>query len=160
GGPKSWFNFWRGFGVQPRPGDPWKACRSFLDHLMTNVANGRQEHFDWVFGWFAHMFQRPAERVGTALVIRGREGTGNTKVGEVFGSLVPRHYLLVDSPRYIVGQFNAHFETCLLLQADEGFWAGDRQAEGVLKSLITSSRQMIERKGVDPVSLRNLVHLL
>jgi hypothetical protein len=155
-----WFNLWRGFDVEPRKGDPQKAFPTFLDHLRCNIAGCREDHFQWIVGWFAHMMQRPGERLGTALVLRGREGTGKTKVGEVFGSLISRHYLQVDSPRYIVGQFNSHLSNCLLLQADEGFWAGDRQAEGVLKSLITSSRQMIERKGIDPVSLRNLVRLL
>ena len=108
----------------------------------------------------AHLFQRPAERIGTSLVLRGKQGTGKTKVGEVFGSLIDRHYLLVDSPRYITGQFNAHLAGCILLQADEGFFAGDRASAGVLKSLVTSSWHMIERKGVDPVQVRNLVRLL
>mgnify|MGYP000856866344 CR=1 FL=1 len=54
--------------------------------------------------------------------------------------------------RYLVGQFNAHLASCLFLQADEGFWAGDKQAEGRLKGLITSEYQMIELKGVDHFS--------
>ncbi len=160
GAPEGWYNLWKGFEVEPKEADPLKAFPTFRDHLLTNIAGGSVAHFDWIMGWFAHMMQRPAERLGTALVLRGKEGTGKTKVGEVFGSLIARHYLLVDSPRYITGQFNAHLANCLLLQADEGFWAGDRQAEGVLKSLITSSRQMIERKGVDPVAIRNLVRLM
>jgi hypothetical protein len=48
----------------------------------------------------------------------------------------------------------------LLLQADEGFWAGDKQAEGRLKGLATSDRQMIEFKGKDAIQVRNYVHLL
>ena len=160
GAPESWYNLWRGFSIQPREGTLEEACPTFRDHLLTNIAGGKEADFEWIFGWFAHMVQKPAERIGTSLVLRGLEGTGKTKVGEIMGSLIDRHYLLVDSPRYITGQFNAHLANCLLLQADEGFWAGDRQAEGVLKSLITSSRQMIERKGVDPVAIRNLVRLM
>jgi hypothetical protein len=49
--------------------------------------------------------------------------------------------------------------SCLLLQADEGFWAGDKAAEGRLKGLVTGEFQMIEAKGVDPVRLRNYVRL-
>jgi len=156
GAPEGWYNLWRGFEVEPRPG----SWGTFRDHLLTNVCSGSDELFRFVFGWFAHLVQRPAERLGVALVLRGLQGTGKTKVGEVFGAMLRRHYLLVDDPRYIVGQFNAHLVSCLLLQADEGFWAGDKQAEGRLKSLITSERHMIERKGVDPVPVRNLVRLL
>ncbi len=160
GAPAEWYNTWRGFSVEPVAGEVAVACRTFLDHLRVNICGGSEAHFRWVLAWFAHMMQHPAERIGTSLVLRGGEGVGKTKIGEVFGSLIRRHYLLVDNPRYITGQFNAHLESCMLLQADEGFWAGDRQAEGVLKSLITSSRQMIERKGVDPVPMQNLVRLL
>ncbi|MBU6528297.1 DUF5906 domain-containing protein [Methylocystis sp. MJC1] len=87
-------------------------------------------------------------------------GCGKTKVGEVFGSLFPRHYFLVDDPRYVTGQFNAHMASCLLLQADEAVWAGDKAAEGRLKGLITSPFQQIEAKGVDPIRLNNYVRLI
>ena len=54
----------------------------------------------------------------------------------------------------MTGQFNAHMASCLLLQADEAVWAGDKAAEGRLKGLITSPIQQIEAKGVDPIRLR------
>src|SRR5262249_54036900 len=107
-----------------------------------------------------HMVQRPRERVGTALVMRGRMGTGKTKVGEVIGRLFPRHYFLVDDPRYVTGHFNAHMASCLLLQADEACWAGDRAAERRLKGLITSPIQQIEHKNIDPIRLKNYVRLI
>ncbi|CAN0591265.1 unnamed protein product, partial [Laminaria digitata] len=48
----------------------------------------------------------------------------------------------------------------LLLQVDEGFWAGDKQAEGRLKGLITSDRQMIEHKGKDAIQVRNFLRMI
>jgi hypothetical protein len=50
--------------------------------------------------------------------------------------------------------------SCLLLQADEAVWAGDKAAEGRLKGLITSEMQMIESKGVDPIRLRNFLRVI
>jgi hypothetical protein len=126
---------------------------------LTNVCNGNVECFKWVFGFFAHIVQRPRERIGVALVLRGKMGSGKTKVGEVFGSLFPRHYFLVDDPHYVTGNFNAHMASCLLLQADEAVWAGDKSAEGRIKGLITSPRQ-IEAKGVDPITLPNYLRLV
>lgn len=160
GAPDTIYNLWRGCDVERKAGDAGKAYPTFRDHLLTNIAGGDAEIARWIFAWFAHMLQRPTERLGVSLVLRGKEGTGKTKIGEVFGALISRHYLLVDDPRYILGQFNAHMANCLLLQADEGFWAGDKQSEGRLKSLVTSRQHMIERKGVDPVPVRNLVRLL
>ena len=158
-GTDGYLNLWQGFSVEPerREGATYAV---FKDHLLTNVANGDPALFNWIWGWCAHIVQRPRERIGTALVLRGKMGSGKTKVGEVIGSVIQAHYFLVDDPRYLVGQFNAHLASCLLLQADEGFWAGDKAAEGRLKGLVTAEYQMIEAKGVDPIRLRNFVRLM
>jgi len=161
---KGYFNLWRGFDVDPAfhltAHERRCACATFYDHLLTNICRGDETLATWIFAWFAHMVQKPRERIGTAIVLRGREGTGKTVLGQIVGSLFPSHYFLVDDPRYLVGQFNAHMASCLLLQVDEGFWAGDKAAEGRLKGLITADRQMIEAKGIDPIRLDNYVRLM
>lgn len=157
-GTEGYFNLWRGFAVRPAPKRNGYAV--FRDHLFTNICNGDPKLYAWVFGFFAHMVQRPRERTGTALVFRGKMGTGKTVVGEAIGSLFPSHFFLVDNARYLTGQFNAHMAQCLLLQADEAVWAGDKEAEGRLRGLITSREQMIEPKGVDPIRLLNFVRIV
>lgn len=152
-----YLNLWRGFSVAPSPKGTYKI---FRDHLLTNVCNGDQSLFDWLFAWFAHIVQRPRERVGTAVVLRGAMGSGKTKVGEVIGSLFSAHYYQVDDPRYITGNFNSHMAACLLLQAEEAIWAGDKTAEGRLKGLITSESQMIEAKGIDAIRIQNFIRVL
>lgn len=158
-GTDGYLNLWSGFSVVPGRGGP-QSYKIFRDHLFNNVCGGDEALFNWVFGFFAHMVQRPRERVGVALVLRGAMGTGKTKVGEVIGSLFSSHYYLIDDARYITGNFNAHMATCLLLQADEAVWAGDKAAEGRLKGLVTSPFQEIEPKGIDPIRLRNYVRLI
>ncbi|WP_346221058.1 primase-helicase family protein [Fulvimarina sp. MAC3] len=108
----------------------------------------------------AQIMQEPRNKPGTAVVLRGGMGVGKTIVGQVVGSLLGRHYVYADDPRYLVGNFNIHMATCLFLQADEAVWAGDKHAEGRLKGLVTSTSQMIEAKGVDPVKLDNHLRLL
>lgn len=155
---KDYLNLWRGFGVRPEAKSNGYAV--FRDHILNNACGGDQALFRWVFAWFAHIVQCPQERVGTSLILRGKMGTGKTKIGEVMGSLYPSHYFLVDDGRYVTGQFNAHMASCLLLQAEEAVWAGDKNAEGRLKSLVTAKTQMIESKGVDPIRLENFVRLM
>lgn len=164
---KDYLNLWTGFTVEPKPWagtaeyGPGKCPYAiFRDHLFSNVCGGKKDLFRWVFGFFAHMMQRPRERIGVALVMRGIMGSGKSKVGEAMGKLIAGHYFMVDDPRYVTGQFNAHMATCLLLQADEAVWAGDKAAEGRLKGLITSPIQQIEAKGVDPIRLKNYVRLI
>lgn len=157
-GTKGYLNMWSGFAVEPKQGAG--KYDVFRDHLMNNVCMGDASMYAWVFGFFAHMMQKPRDRLGVGIVLRGAMGSGKTKIGETFGSLIPRHYFLVDDPRYVTGQFNAHMATCLLLQADEAVWAGDKAAEGRLKGLVTSPIQQIESKGIDPIRLKNYVRLI
>jgi Family of unknown function (DUF5906) len=153
----NYLNLWRGFSVTPSPAG---SCARFKDHLRVNVCRENEEYYRYLFGWMAHLVQRPRERPGIALVMRGRKGTGKTIVGEVLGSLFAPHYFPVDDSRYLTGQFNAHMATCLLLQADEAMWTGDKAAEGRLKGLLTSRIQMIESKGVDPIRMENRVRVI
>lgn len=152
------FNLWRGFDVEPKKNTDLAA--PWLNHVFENVASSDSATYDWVVSWFAWMVQFPRKRIGTSLALRGGMGTGKTITGKIVGSLFPAHYFLIDEPRYLTGQFNSHLATTLLLQVDEGFWAGDKLAEGRLKGLITSEFQMIEYKGVDPVRMPNYVSLL
>ena len=149
-GTPGYLNLWSGFAFKPAANPDPQHYKTFRDHLLNNVCGGDQALYDWVFGFFANMVQRPRERTGVALVLRGKRGTGKTKIGEVIGALFPNHWFLVDDPRYVTGQFNAHMASCLMLQADEALWAGDRAAEGRLKGLITSPIQQIEVQGGRP----------
>jgi hypothetical protein len=88
-------------------------------------------------------------------VLRGPMGTGKTKIGQYMRSILGRHYVLVSDPRYVTGQFNSHVVGCLLLHADEAFWAGDRKVEGRLKDLVTGDSHFVEFKGREPYPVPN-----
>lgn len=151
-----YYNLWQGFAVEPQPGD----CSKFLDHIERNVCRGNPEYFDWLMGWIADIVQNPGRKPGTAVVLRGKQGTGKTIVGEIVGSLLGAHYVRIAESRYITGRFNAHLMACLLLHSDEGIWAGDKQGEGKLKDLITSDRQLIEFKGKESFNTPNYIRVL
>lgn len=153
--PKGYYNLWRGFAIEPRQGD----CSKFLAHLHDNIGQGDDELYGWVIAWFADIFQHPGSKCGTALAVRGKQGTGKTKVGEVFASLLGVHFKQVSDPRYVVGRFNSHMISLLLLHADEGFWAGDKKAEGRLKDLVTGKTHPIEFKGKEAFWINNYVRL-
>ncbi len=60
----------------------------------------------------------------------------------------------------MTGRFNAHMRDCIFFFADEAFWAGDKQGEGQLKRIITEDTLVVEAKGRDPVTVRNMLHIL
>ncbi len=47
-----------------------------------------------------------------------------------------------------------------MLQVEEGFWAGDKKAEGALKHMITSDKVLVEPKYVDAFEVANYARLL
>jgi hypothetical protein len=74
--------------------------------------------------------------------------------------LLGQHAARVDKKDQLVGRFNGHLESKLLLGVEEAFWAGDHAAEGTLKSLITEDRLTFERKGLDAYTGPNYTRLI
>jgi hypothetical protein len=156
GGPAGAYNHWKGFAVEP---DAASNCPLFLAHLRDVICSGDDTAAAWVLRWFAHMIQRPGEKPGTALVLRGRKGAGKDTIGEYVGSLFPRHHTKIVNAEHLHGRFNAHQERTLMLHVEEGFWAGDHKAEASLKSLITSEQVQIERKGIDAFQVASVLRV-
>jgi hypothetical protein len=129
--------------------------------MRDNICQENESIYEWVMGRFAQIFQYPEDKRDTSLAVRGKQGVGKTKVGEVIGSLlgIGRHYLCVAEPRYVTGQFNSHMAQLLMLHADEAFWAGDRGAEGKLKDMISGKRHPIEFKGKEAIWVANYMRL-
>jgi hypothetical protein len=104
--------------------------------------------------------QHPAQPGHTAIVMRGRPGTGKSFFAHHFGKLFGRHYLPVTNAKHLTGQFNSHLRDAIVVFGDEAFYAGNREHESTLKTLITESTLMVEAKGVDAEAAPNFVHLI
>lgn len=150
------YNLWKGFACEARPGD----CSLLLKHLMDNVCSGNQEYYDYLIGWCAAAVQHPDSPGQVAVVMRGLQGTGKSFFAKQFGSLWGRHFLQVSNSNHLVGTFNSHLRDCVVLFADEAFYAGDKRHESILKTLITEETIIIEGKGVDAEAAPNYVHLM
>jgi hypothetical protein len=149
-------NLFQGFALAPQEGD-WSLLRN---HIETIICRGNKEHARYLFDWIARMFQQPDKPAETAIVMRGKEGTGKGILMTAIRKIIGHHARLISQPRHLVGNFNAHLRDCLFLAADEAFFAGDVAHVGVLKSLITESHIMVERKGVDAISATNMLHMM
>ena len=154
--PPGYYNLWRDFAVQPVEGD----CSLYLRHIRDNVCRGDEDLFRYVVAWMADAVQNPTRRPGTALVLRGKQGTGKGTMMKWFGALFGQHYLHVNSAAQILGQFNAILRDSLVVFADEAFWAGDKSHEGAFKRLITEDTLVIEAKFQPASVVPNYVRLV
>lgn len=151
-----WLNLWRGWAVDPAPGD-W----SLLDRLIREVlTDGDPQGYRYVLNWMAAMFQRPSEAAEVAIAFRGAKGTGKGTLGRVLQHIAGAHGLHISSPEHITGRFNSHLQNCICLFADEAFWAGDKSGEAKLKALVTEPTVAYEGKGRDAVMGKNLIHIV
>jgi hypothetical protein len=159
--PSRFYNLWRGFAVEPveRMEDNG-AVSALLEHAKDNVCRGDNALFRWLIGYFAQLVQRPFEKPLVALVFRGGKGVGKNAFIERIGALLGGHFLLTSNRRYLVGNFNGHLENCLLFVLDEAFWSGDKQAEGILKDLITGREHVVEHKGKEPYRVANKTRIV
>lgn len=158
-----WYNLWRGFDYKPVAAASPRAVaavNAWKDHVLRNVCRGDAKLAHWFVGYMAHLIQRPWEKPLVALVLKGRKGTGKNAVIERVGALFARNTVVADDDRYLIGNFNSHLEACLLLALDEASWAGGKKVEGKLKGIITGSKHMIERKGIEPYQVDNLTRVV
>jgi hypothetical protein len=162
--PERFYNLWRGFSVEPTKGAPSPQAKEsvdmFIEHVTVNVCNSNQKLARWLIGYFAHMIQKPYEKPLVALVFRGGKGVGKSSMIERVGHLLGNHFMSTSDRRYLVGNFNGHLEDLLLFTLEEAFWSGDKQAEGLLKNLITGQKHIIEHKGEKPYSVDNRTRIV
>lgn len=150
------YNHWQGFAVEPSNKG---HCTRILKHMKKVLCRGNEEYYAYLLGWLAHLIQRPEEKPGVAIVLRGKKGTGKDTLGDYLGKLFPPHHVKISSQEHLVGKFNAHQEKCLVLHVEEGYWAGNKGAEGQLKHLITSETVLIEPKGLNAFPVASVLRL-
>jgi len=149
-------NIWNGWGVQPSPGD-WSLMRNHIEEVL--VA-GDAGHADYVIKWLAWMVQNPSKPSKTALVFQGGQRTGKGVFARTVLKFFGTHGVHISSSDHLTGRFNNLLHQCCLLFADEAFYAGDKRGIRKLKSFITEPTITIERKGIDPITVRNCLHII
>lgn len=154
--PNNNLNLWRGFSIMERQG-AWPLMQQ---HIAYVLADGDVAALDYIMRWSTWAVQNPGERAEAALVFRGGKGSGKGTFAHALRRIFGMHGLHIANSKHLVGSFNAHLRNCLLLYADEAFWAGDKQGESTLKALITEATLTIEQKGVDAMQWHNRIHLI
>jgi hypothetical protein len=124
------------------------------------VCAGHADLYEYVIKWIAYTFKHPDKPAGAALVLRGEKGSGKGTLGHFLKDLWGNHGLHISNAKHLVGNFNGHLNDICFLFADEAFFSGDKQHEGVLKALITEPEVIIERKGIDAISQPNYLKIL
>jgi hypothetical protein len=148
---------WRGFAVEEKPGS-WSKMRR---HLFEVWCAKNSPVFRYVLQWMAFAVQHPGTNPGTVLIVRStREGTGKTMGASWLMRMFGPHAYQANTPEQVTGRFNDHLERCSLLIVNEPPFAGSKETQNKLKSLITESRISIERKFGGSYMSDNNLHII
>jgi hypothetical protein len=150
------YNLWQGFAVNAKAGD----CSLYKAHMRDVICGGNEQHFAYLWNWMANAVQNPGEPGKVAIVLHGEKGAGKGIFARTFGELFGTHFLQINSPKHLAGNFNYHLRDCVSLFADEAFFVGDKGARGKLQGLVTEPVIMIEKKGVDAEQAPNYLHII
>lgn len=154
--PPGYYNTWNGWAVAPRKGD----CELFLKHIKEVICRGNEDYYNWTIDWCADFIQYPSCPKGTAIVMRGGEGTGKGTFASAIGELAGVHYRHLIDDNHLLNHFNAHMIDALFVFADEITWGGNRKTAGKLNGIVTETHLLGERKGVDAVPYRNMMRMM
>ncbi|HQT65123.1 MAG: hypothetical protein B7Z75_09355 [Acidocella sp. 20-57-95] len=148
---------WTGFAVTERPGT-WSKMRR---HLRDVWCNGDKELFRYVVQWMAYAIQHPGTNPGTVLVVKSaREGSGKTMGANWLAKIFGSHAYGANTAEQVTGRFNDHLERVSLLVVNEPPFAGSKEVQNKLKSLITESSISIERKFGGSYMADNNLHII
>lgn len=157
GRPPQSYNLWQCWGIEPKKGD-WSII---YDHIFNVVANGDKGKATYILDFCAHMLQRPWEKPGVALVLRGRKGTGKSLLTEILARVVGKpNTLITASGKKLFAQFNWHVADKLLIGAEEAFFVGNRELNDQLKHLLTGDEIEVEQKYGQRISIKSMHRMI
>lgn len=126
--------------------------RDVFEHfLRSQIAGEGDEYYRYLMGWLASAMQRPHEKIGVALLIRGPMGCGKSILISLLSAIVPHATTVTNKGlRTLTDKFNTDLENRTLYMFGE---VGETTRAGLtgdqiaaIKTLITDDVQEIEAK--------------
>ena len=154
--PSGIFNMFTGLKHAFRGGEltlkGLKGLEAFNKHILEVWAAGNQDHAAYIFGWLAHIIQRPTERMGIALLLKSRQGAGKNVITDFLAKyVIGDKYYYTAKITDLFTRFNSDLAYKLFTVVDETFTSEMMRPEvsNNLKSAITRTDVNIEYKGVN-----------
>lgn len=155
--PEHTYNLFHGFALPPLSGDITP-----FHEVLWMVSGKNQSVFDYIENWAAWTLQRPAQKTGICLIVKGLKGVGKDTYFDALGRIIgDRHFFTTAKPEFeVFGRFTSLLAQLTFLKFEEANFETNRDNEDKLKKLITSEYETIEHKGHDPIKTRSCVNMV
>ena len=145
-------NLWSDPPITPIAGD-WGMLKA---HLVDVVCSSCPIKSDYLIKFLAHMLQKPDEKPGVMIVLKGQQGTGKGALLQIVQRIWQGTSLFTSNIEHVVGRFTGALELSYVVLLDEALFRGNRKGVDRLKSLLTESRCQIEEKGQPTRSIKSI----
>jgi hypothetical protein len=125
------YNTWRPSDLKPQEGDP----AIFLEHMAYMFEDEMERNM--VLNYLAWCVQNPAEKPNFALVIKGKQGTGKSFIGQVMERIFGPHNTGRPMNASIQSQFNGWARNVKLVVIEELMVKGRVDLMNHLKPMVT-----------------------
>lgn len=115
-----------------------------LNTIYEQVCSRRDEEYQYVLNWLAHLVQRPGARMGVMLWLSGPQGSGKGWFASLLKPLLGKTWLMLNSMDRMTGKFNAFLIGKLLVVLDEASFNGSTAQADIMKNIITEPNLLVE----------------
>ena len=151
------FSFYQGLKYNAVRNDV--IVERFMNHIKHVWCKGDERNYKYTLSWFAKIIKNPLGRCGTALVVKGAEGTGKNTITDVICEILSGYSIPnVSRIESIVGRFNSAIENKKLIVCNE-MSSTEMNSINIfdrLKAMITEPTIDIEVKGIDVRTVQNV----
>jgi hypothetical protein len=159
--PPNVFNTYQGLAISKEQAftKGKSDCDKILNFIKNSWCRGKEDVYDWVLNWMAHLVQKPWVKMQTSIVLQGTEGTGKGMIVQLLGKIIgENHYFQPSGEDDMFGAFNYLLDNRLLVFGDEMTWGGDKKNAGMLKKLLTEKTRSSNCKYAPQRRVSNMIN--
>ena len=145
-------NLWSPPPIKASPGN-WSLLKS---HIVDVICDSSTKKAAYLLNYFAHMLQKPEEKPGVMIVLKGEQVTGKSACLLIVRRIWSGSSLVTADIDHVVGRFNSSLESSYVVQLEEALFKGNKKGVDKLKSLISESSCHIEVKYQPPRTIGSL----
>ena len=156
------FSFFQGYDYVPLDRFDIQIIKPFLDHILTIICSANHELFEYVTNWLAYIFQNPAGKTGTALILIGLPGTGKNTFTDTICRLLGEYSIPNAKIDHITGTFNSLmlYKKLIVCNEVKAFSSNRNFDSNDLKDLITEDSVGIHKKFQDVNTQENVSNFI
>jgi len=132
-----------------------KKIDKILWHIKYIRCKNNDNLYNYIINWLAYLMQYPHKKIGVAILLKSEQAAGKNIIWEFIADYIigKKYSLVIGDIDRLLGRFNSIVQNKLLTICDEiSNYGGAYRSNDKLKNLITQSEQLIEKKGLEPVT--------